>query len=396
MFSPLRIPLTKTEYAHNRIDSAKGYVYADGTHTGWYVPPVHNTVKFSGLHDLVVSLATKKAGSSLHRRTYRSVSMFETFDFVESSDQSDAVELRGPVPAGAGIDDGGWYTKAAEWLCSMQKEDGTIPAVIDVRTNQQRTDMDWVRLTLAALSLALFGKKDTHTRSLVAAERAWKYIESLDVLSHLSREPDYLLTLTYVYELARALGHDDKAGVVIGRLYDGYLKQGKRWLGVLPMSHIARALSSSHVGEQRLEGERIATLLRERYKKTDEHSFAPVLWAEAVTLFWERDRALAYSIADKICECAFPDERNGDSKFAYTRGASKILEVLALDRARYAPYIHRLEQWLRTMQYTTESAFFVRADFIPSITGALRHDAFNWDVWSDSVAHCLIAKARTG
>jgi AMMECR1 domain-containing protein len=393
VFSPLRVPLTRLEYDADRIDYAKGYTFSDGK-IGWYVPPVHNTRSFEHLADFVRSLVEQKAKLTWRGHVFRRISRFDVVDFLETSDRT-PLQLRGPSPdVGALAHDASWYLRGAEWLCRIQEPDGALPTVTNVTTGRASSRMDWLRLTLAGHALALYGKTHGHGESVQAAERVWTYLVSQDFGENTKLTTRHPFALTYAVAFARALGKDADAGVLTERACEACAEDVKQY-GVLEMAHIARVLAQSKGERHRVDGRQMGDVLRARFARAKEsETFMPVNWAETVALFWDEDRAFAHTVADRIAACIFPDEKRARSLFAYTRGAGKILEVLALDKKRYHGEIERLEKWLQTMQYTEASSYFIPSDVRPRMLGALRHDWGNTDAWSDSVAHCLVAAAR--
>ena len=79
--------------------------------------------------------------------------------------------------------------------------------------------------------------------------------------------------------------------------------------------------------------------------------------------------------------------------FAYSRGTSKILEVLARTGQSDQKAIEKAIEWLAAMQYDTENSFFVSKQVQPVIIGGFRHDYLNQEVWIDAAGHFLLGGA---
>src|SRR5690606_17709518 len=80
--------------------------------------------------------------------------------------------------------------------------------------------------------------------------------------------------------------------------------------------------------------------------------------------------------------------------FGYTRGTSKIFEVLAVDTKKYASALRYAQSWLSSMQYNELNSFFIRPDFRKYVSGGFRHDYNNPDIWIDSSGHYILGASR--
>ncbi|HWO07133.1 MAG TPA: AMMECR1 domain-containing protein [Candidatus Paceibacterota bacterium] len=393
VFSPLEVPLTRSEHSTGRVYPEKGYVFRSGAREGWYLPEVHTALRLPTLTQLLDSLITRKARVRPHSAT-GSVHMFDVIDWIESPDRTTALRLVGPIPARPEDEDGlAWCTEAAEWLCRIQEEDGHMPAVIDASTGRSaRTKpADWLRLAAVGHALAIFGAYVDNDAYMDAARRIYAYISRFDFGTHLSHRAEYPLMLAYMVKLARALDEQETCSTLVHRLDQAL---SKRRHSVLAAAHIAAALQESHEEAVRNRGRAMQEELVRRFQ-SERASFNAVEWAEAAALIWQTDQGSAHTIMDAIAASDMPSEkRRFESPYAYTRGAAKLLEVFSLDPRRYHAHIETLSRWLRTMQYTKSSAYFVSKDVVPRLLGGFRHDWSNTDAWIDTAGHCLIAAAR--
>lgn len=392
VFSPLRVPVTEKEYREGRIDPSKGYVFARGGKEGWYVPPVHNGTRFGDLRDLVTSLIVRKAGATNDRSAYRFVSSFDVCDFIEFGD--DVLSLWGPIPdpASFGNADRTWYFKAADSLCAMQEGDGNIPAVVDVLTGMTVRVVDWPRLAFTGCALAEFSTATGEEKYREAARRILDYIVATDQSGHLEKTSSYTLTLAYLVKLAHALSHAREQELQ-GRFERAASHSTLKEVGVLSAAHIAEVLLLSDDSLSLAAGERLREEIADGFARAE--VFNPVMWAEAVALFFHTDRALALRIADRISASRLPiSEQPHESPFSYTRSAGKMLEILSLEPERYAVTIQNLERWLQAMQYTEKTSYFIPDQVREKISGAIRHDVLDTNVWLDSAGHAIMAGAR--
>jgi hypothetical protein len=78
----------------------------------------------------------------------------------------------------------------------------------------------------------------------------------------------------------------------------------------------------------------------------------------------------------------------------YARGTGKVFEVLALAPNEAPGAIDRVLGWLLSMQYRSDSAFFVPHEHWPRVLGGLRHDYYGPDAWIDAAGHFLLGLAR--
>ena len=145
---------------------------------------------------------------------------------------------------------------------------------------------------------------------------------------------------------------------------------------------------------------KITTNLKENFKKARKDkntNLSLAEWAEMTYSFMKSDpqfsETVAYWLArQQLQSGAFPSSTY--SNFVYTRGTSKIFEVLALYPSLFQKELTKAFQWLFLMQYTKENTFFVAPEVRHKIIGGVRHDHFNQEAWIDSAGHLLLGGAR--
>lgn len=404
VFSPLRIPLTKQLLTKGRILPEKGYCLKFGNKTGWFLPEVFNVQQFANLSDLLHMLARKKTGlSRVDKNTLAHTVIFDVEDFVEPAvgTAKDPIALSASMPRSALLGTSDYLQSArdgAEWLCRLQEEDGNIPPGIDFSKVTQKEKVDWSRLGFASLALHEFGSFSGEARFCSAAEKALGYIEYTFFAEPLSRKiaDSSQYASPYAGQLAIRLERSELArriadsvvspGISEPTFHPIFFAQRARFLGKLPDSEYKAAYGN------------LLCILRTRFLKEDKENpvFDFASWASAVEAFWDIDRTFALEIAKWITARQHPDgsfPTSPTNSKPYTRGTGKIAEVLALDPARREE-VERALSWLCSMQYSADTMFFVPPESRNIISGSLRHDYLNWESWTDSVAHFLIAISR--
>lgn len=389
VFSPLRIPLTRTEIEADVVYPDKGYVYARDTYSGWYMPNVHQVLKLNTLSLFLSSLIHSKSADSRKLTRPSEVRMFSVINFIETFDHAQTLPLTGPCRAISPTAISDRWQRAADWLLHIQRSDGTMPAIVDISGMVVR-DMDWTRLACTGHALAEFGTACGSHSYRAAATRIFSYYQNLDFAKHTSHSSAYALMLAYLVKLAHALGESAALDTLSVRLMMAAAKQN----GSAPLAdaHCAGALLMSKTDDHVQKGQTLRDALADAFRKP--HEWNPVIWAEAAALFFSSDKVLARAVMDKIASSHLPKEGDEFCPLAYTRGAGKILEVLVLDKKRYAPEIEHLITWLHSMQYTKENSYCIPIQKRELAEGAFRHDFSNSDMWIDSAAHVLMAYAR--
>ena len=418
MLNP-RVPLTNTDKRAGRILPEKGYCLMSGSAKGWYLPEVFNVRRFRTLSDLVENLAQEKAGISVADASKAEVFIFEVNDFIESADHSHALSLRGPVvvensefriPATdsslAGKQNLELRLKAAaDWLCRIQEPDGNMPPIIDPLTGRA-TQIDWPRLVFTAWALAEFGKTQPENKYMSAARKAFAYAKRffLDAPRSLPLY-DQNLSLAYLGQLAITLKEPHEARACADRISSTAAPPPFEPILFAQISSFLTACAATDRGYLE-RAKYYATVAYTEFEKARANKAEMVLaaWAELANTFSrlsgatrdesysDNSRKIAAWLEDQqLPDGAFPTSvKNG---FAYSRGTSKILEVLARTGQSDQKAIEKAIEWLAAMQYDTENSFFVSKQVQPVIIGGFRHDYLNQEVWIDAAGHFLLGGA---
>lgn len=408
LFSSPRVPLTESDKKRNRILPEKGYCLTYRSAMGWYLPEVFNVRRFRMLNELVENLAQEKAGISYADAHKADVSIFEVDDFIESSDHSRALPLWGPV-----VQENSEFSiknlelrlrMAADWLCNIQQPSGNIPPIIDPLTGRE-TQIDWPRLALTAWALAELGNAQGEKAYRNASEKTFHYLKRflLDTPLPLSAYNRHL-SLVYMGQLAISLGEHK------GALAAATAISSSTGLAFEPIlfSQIASFFAEYAKSDSRYltHAQHYAGIANERFKKEKREKAAMplALWAELANSFMqlaeitnqEQQQMTAEGIFDwlegqQLANGAFPESTVSD--FAYTRGTSKILEVLARHPQNKNAVLNKALLWLLSMQFNDDSSFFVGERLRPRLMGAFRHDYLNQEAWIDSAAHFILGGA---
>jgi len=422
LISEIKVPLQKTEREKNSIYPHCGYLLTYEDHAGWFLPGVFNCTRFTDLKHFLRVLAWEKA----HIRTPHElvekkshVVMFSVDDFVESFSSEDAsrpLSLRGPMPCVSFSD----YKRerdflearlraAADWICRIQEPDGNIPPIVNPLNGTFTQQIDWARLAFTALALQKFGMtQESGTRYCETARKAEEYLEKYFIQEHF--KPISLttkaLTYSYIAQLSHARGNVSN----VVRVAEKVLKA----IPALPFDPLLHAhmlgflnlISDNSLYSGDIESMRgsVTQTLKEyiaRGMKEEqglvEHTPDLASFAEAVNVFFVKDPAFSKEVADWLAEKQLPNgafPQSPKNNFTYTRGTSKVFEVLALYKTEYEKEINNALRWLFEMQYTKESSFFIDPAFHPKVLGGIRHDDLNQEAWIDSAGHTLLGAAR--
>src|SRR3989344_4347589 len=184
IFSDLKLPLRKEDLCDSNIDGRKGYYVARGEKHGWYLPAVFNCLKFRGMAHIRESLIQEKAKISRDVTEDVSLYAFMVEGFMEGG--SDKVLLLDGAVAFDETDTENSSPlfieevqargdRAAEWLLSMQDEDGYIPLYADpLRSSFSR--IDWARLACSVHALSCYGKVTGNEQFLKGARQTFSYL----------------------------------------------------------------------------------------------------------------------------------------------------------------------------------------------------------------------------
>ena len=396
LINPLRVPLSETIRAQNRILPEKGYLLSFKEKKGWFLPEVLNVRRFRNLHELLMNLAEEKAGIDVTLIRSARVILFKVEDFIESEDHARSIHLYGsmPVPVLNVADRDVRFRAAADWLVSLQEEDGNIPPIIGPLTGRS-AQIDWPRLAFTGWALAEFGKVVHEDIYRAVAEKAFAFLRTylLDVERAI---PHRELSLAYFGRLAHALDHGYEARSAASLLV---MKAPQLTFDAITFAQIAGFLRLIHSKES----SEVVAILEQTLKKTflDLHQkktpMSLAAWAELAPLFNESDPTFSQEVYQWLLSLqlengAFPDTTTSD--FVYTRGTGKIFEALAYVGAGYKEPIEKSLAWLFSMQYTQDNMFFIPVDMRPRMLGSFRHDYTNQEAWIDSAGHILLGAAR--
>lgn len=394
-----RIPLSPKERVNARIYSEKGYMLEDenGRH-GWFLPEVFNAKRFENLQEFLGDLAQKKAG--IKREAWRTakISVFEVDDFIESHDRSRPLRLLGPVvDLGGEIVDLAFVMKharaAADWLCSIQEEDGNMPPVIDPLFGTQK-QINLPPLAFTAWALAELGHATREEKYTQAARKSFAYLKKY-ILTDAETGTAYRdVLLAYVGQLALALGETKSAEDAALRIKKRLSNIEHEPITLLQVGNFFKQLKAFHLYAG------IPLTIAKRIFETASAQGGVMnlaVWAEAVNAFRGTDDAFAIRVKEwlvsrQLSNGSFPATTSGG--IPYTRGTGKIFETLALEPQKNMAVLEKTLTWLFSMQYDKEKAFFIRPLIYPSVEGAFRHDDVNQEAWIDAAGHLLLGVAR--
>lgn len=401
----LHFPLSRAELSANRIYPEKGYMISWKEHRGWYLPEVFNVLRFKNLEEFLGDLAEKKTKLDRSFLKKTDVFIFEVDDFVESHDLTAAISLWGSMAkydtqfrlSAAESVLKSSLRAAADWLCNIQESDGNIPPITDPLTGRQ-TQIDWPRLAFCAWALAEFGEKINEAKYSEAAIKSFEYLRRYLLSRAQTLTQNYELTLAYFGQLALALGQQSEAKAAAEKI-----SARSKIISFEPLrfAQIASFLKIiSRMNRQfSVPFENLTKVLKENFEKglKDNSEMNLAVWAELVNTFNGIDDYFSGKVADwlkakQLPSGAFPESTSSD--FIYTRGSSKILEVLALEPEKNKKEIEKVLAWLMSMQYTKENTFLIPKEIRPKIIGSFRHDYFNPEAWIDSAGHMLLTGAR--
>jgi hypothetical protein len=364
------------------------------------LPEVFNVFaqRTPGLRSLTHSLAREKAGLEALGPGAR-VEVCEVTEVIESADRSRALRLDGPV---ACLGDAPVRTvmqaageAACTWLAAIQRGDGSLPLFVRPSSGKgQGTDV--VRSAMTAEALAAFGVAYGFDGAVESARRVLAWIDR-SRSEWIQKRGVALPTTIYRGKAAVSLG-DNAAVEAAAKNVLAQLEGPDP--GPLVLAHAASFLdpASTRHPPAKLKSESLRLELAERFMHARASEKPPALaeWAELgvapppgsatsrEVCQWLRSQQLASG--------AFPETTASD--FVYSRGTGKVFEVLALYPNESPGALDRALDWLLSMQYRPDSAFFVPHEHWPHVLGGLRHDYYGPDAWIDAAGHLLLGLAR--
>jgi len=414
LFSDLKVPLSAKDYAKGDIYPEKGYVLEYKKHRGWFFPEVFNCTSFRNLEDFLACLTYKKAHLRSSNQKSAHTFIFEVIDFIESTIQTpldlDGPVIRGPVhielKKNAITEIKKRICAAADWLCAIQEVDGRIPPIIypwGERPNES-SRIDWSRLAFTAWSLAEAGKVVEEERYIKSAKNSFHYIQRYIFKNKELRLSlrTHTFSLAYFGQLACFLEELDDATkamkIILSNVHDLPFDPMLFSQMTSFLNKMSRNEKYNHGTQNELK--ELLTISKESFEEMINHKQMPTSlakWAELVNTFFEEDRLFSMNVAawlakHQLSSGAFPNTTH--SSFVYTRGTSKIFEVLSLYPDIYKREIAKTLEWLFKMQYDGENTFFISKERRPYLIGGFRHDYFNQTAWIDSAGHFLLGAAR--
>jgi hypothetical protein len=358
------------------------------------------------LKELTESLARDKAGlESLGPRAR--VEVCEVTEVIESADRGRALRLDGPVACmaeGSALVDVETNRErlceaagraACSWLAAIQGEDGSLPLFVRPATGKGE-GRDLARSAMTAEGLAAFGVAYGLDSAVDCAKRVLAWLGRLRSEGTPSRAAA-LPTAIYVGRAKAYLGEQaavEAAARDVLDLLDGADP------GPLVLAHAASFLdrASAHHAPAARRVQALRDGLASAFARacSSETPVNLAEWAELVAAF-PADSRVANEVGDwlrtkQLASGAFPETTASD--FVYSRGTGKVFEVLSLRAGDSEPATGRALQWLLSMQYRPDSAFFVPHEHWSRVLGGLRHDYYGPDAWIDAAGHFLLGLAR--
>lgn len=417
IISPIKVPLSRHELLDNDIDTSKGYKLVYQGNQGWYLPMVFNSRQYDDLDDLLRHLGKDKALISKSQQQRSVTYMFEVIDFVESKNKQEVLTLQGPIVEhdDRTIEVKDTYTHSkkyqesffasAEWLSVIQEPDGYMPAIVDPLTGKKRHSL--VRSLFAAWALIELGNVSKESTYITVGQKAFKYYVPFFEENERLLNQNFAL-FAYAGRLSLSLHQTKEAFLYAARIEPALIE------ALDPITKLQTASLFFELGniDQDIYKEHknvayeitISVLgqLHERLKQQKPVSLAQ--FAELLPLLYYRScetndaehrkeyTKLVEWYATQQLPCgAFPNTTHDN--FTYTRGTSKIFEVLTVDADNAHIFTPALN-WLLTYQYDIENTFFVPDENKNITLGGIRHDTKNYTIWIDSVGHTLLGAAR--
>lgn len=403
------LPYESHTIRSNTIDPFLGYKLTHGKRTGWYLPEIFNLKRFRTEQEFINSLAVHKAHITLPHENAFTVLSMPVIDLLEAAPQENrTLRLIGPVaekrfseklPLKELVSEIAF--PAAAWLERTQRSDGSFPLFINPK-NGESSEENLPRTFLAANAMVRFGKSAAHGAYIQAAEKSYTY-GLTRTRSHTAEIP--LIAWIYLGQTAYELGDQETYKRITKRVANTIEKTSFE-----PIVH-AQACSLFLLGNtdsvdsdlHRLCSA-IALKLRDActIPKNDTHpQYSLARVAECIPVLEktghsaEAQATLRLFLESQCTNGSFPNSFDEPyPQTAYTRGTSKILEVISLYPDTCHSAIRKTLQWLACMQYTEDSSFFVPTGHRQKIAGSFRHDYFEPNAWIDTNAHLLIGASR--
>lgn len=402
IISEVKIIAHKQEINYNN-----GYLAVSNDIRGWYIPEVFNCRNFWSYSEFRDSLLLSKA--KLPAGTEYQLFNFTVQDFIDNNNHF--LNLNGPiVDRGAtNLVDEAIFMKAksaADWICASQEYDGNIPAIIDVISGCVKQRTDWVRLTFVAWALSDFGVRTKDPMYVSAAEKAYSYFEKYFIDENPVNMDPLTLGIAYSYAGKYLLSAhcNDKAKMIEKRISGIDDKNINIFSAINILSFRVRfaVMTHSSFGNQiDLFFNLVSKFKEDKTKPETQIATYPELAVVASELYKHFGEEVYQEIATEIY-LWLKGHQLSDGSFkarvggglAYTRGTTKVFEVLSVDNQTHSEAIELSLSWIDKMQYNSFNTFFVKDKNKPRIIGSLRSGVGNTDAWIDSAAHFIIGVSR--
>lgn len=393
-------PIERSMVEHTPLLYSHGYVATlEGTPRAWYLPMVHNAIRFETLTALTESLLRKKGGLTSAATRRAALYHFPTLGFIESADRQRPISLVGPLVAENEAQTAGRLLDASlAWLLRQETVPGyflseRIPGKLDERM------IDWARIGFSAATLAEAGVTIDRDDCRSAAKRTLAYLDRELGPARFIRPEAKCLAAVYAGLTAAQL--DDAAAA--GR----WLDRAQQFLAFEHLSPIAHLLAGKLLATQGRVGEsrhifelQYSSWLTQR--DTAQLALYPELVPLALALHEKtredsfREKALAvgdWYAGRQLADGSFPFAL-GSSRAPYLRGSGKILEALACLPERYDETLTRGFRFAKSLQYTPDSMYHIPLVQQEEFLGGFRHDLSNREAWIDAAGHLILALVR--
>ncbi len=400
LISTLHIPITEKEVLANNIYTNKTYRAQINQAQGWYTPAVFNCRTFSDLKTFTESLIIEKIGHKI-TKPLPIYTISHTENFISLSETSNQIlNLNGPLPESTTLSLTELKQATARYLGLIQETDGNLPAIINPMQGEQSV-FDSVRLAHSIWALNHNARVTADQKTRQVAAKAYEYLKTL------LKQPGYLKFLQ-PYQKALMLVYMHHASVILADsplstfITDLILEIDETLLPTEPILFLQLAQWHFQTFTSISKAEKYITpILRSFEEKiAKKQSFELASYIDLIpslrTLGTITSNPILLKKADEITDWYYEEQLSigsfpsfHGSNYSYTRGTIKILETLSqivkLDKLKFLPL-----NWLTSMQYTTNTTYFVKPELQTKILGGFRHDAHNASVWIDASSHLLL------
>ncbi len=412
IMSDLQIPLSKKDFKLDVINPWAGYIIEYKDKRGWYMPEMFNCIQARSLKKFTYDLALNKAHLTERELVDATVSTFLVHDFIESVDHTTSFKMDASVPDEQKHN----FSKALlietglllhSQLAYNQESDGNIPPIFNPLTGTKK-QVGWSQLACTSWALAAFGKAIHDDVILGTAGTSFQYLKGNIFKEGLLKKRTLTATLPYFIRTAKILGDETamRAGIVC---LHREIKEITSYEPIL-YANISSVLAKEGASFTNSINQAIhlATVAHEDFlkRKNTGKNISLAQYPELIPAFLalydatkdatyreKADSLLNWTRSFQLPHGAFPQMNVGIPN-SYTRGTGKIFEVLSLQYPLHKNETQKIFNWLRHMQYTPASLYFIKPELHPYALGGLRHDYLNQELWIDGSAHTLIGLSR--